>query len=123
MDAQHMLMTLPDLQPEELMLIQNLTKDMTEKEQQHFYMVFKSKRKEKRDLMILTLIGFLGIAGLQRFVTGEIGMGILFLVTIGFCGIGTIIDLVHLDTIQSRYNQKQAVETANLVKMMLQERS
>lgn len=120
MDPQQMLLMLPDLQPDELVLIQNLTKEMTENQQKQFYLVFKGKRKDKRDLMILTLIGFFGVAGLQRFVVGEIGMGILFLLTFGFCGIGTIIDLIHLDTMCSRYNQKQALDAANMVKMMQQ---
>lgn len=58
------------------------------------------------------------MAGIQRFVIGETGMGILYLITIGFCGIGTIIDLVNLDRMVSKFNQKQAVETANMVRMM-----
>lgn len=118
MDQQQMLMMLPDLQPDELMLVQNLTKDMTDSQQQQFYTLFKSKRKEKKDLMILTIIGFFGVAGIQRFVVGEVGMGILYLLTIGFCGIGTIIDLVSLDKMVSKYNQKQAMDTANMIKMM-----
>lgn len=118
MDQQQMLMLLPDLQPDELLLIQNLTKEMTEGQQQQFYAFYKSKRKEKKDLLILTIIGFFGVAGIQRFVIGETGMGILYLITIGFCGIGTIIDLVNLDRMVSKFNQKQAVETANMVRMM-----
>ena len=118
MDQQQMLMMLPDLQPDELLLIQNLTKEMTDQQQQQFFMLFKSKRKEKKDLLILTIIGFFGVAGLQRFVVGETGMGILYLVTIGFCGIGTIIDLVNLDSMVSKFNQKQAMDTANMVRML-----
>ena len=98
-----MLMMLPDLQPDELMLIQNLTKDMTESQQQQFYIFLKSKRKEKKDLLILTILGFFGVAGIQRFVIGEIGMGIVYLLTIGFCCIGTIVDLVNLDKMASRF--------------------
>jgi TM2 domain-containing membrane protein YozV len=119
MDQQQMLMMLPDLQPDEFLLIQNLTRDMTETQQQQFYILLKSKRKEKRDLLILTLLGFFGIAGIQRFVLGETGMGILYLLTVGFCGIGTIIDLVNLDKMVSKYNQKQAIESHNMVKMMV----
>ena len=120
MDPQQMLMMLPDLHPEELVLIQNLTKTMPDNQQVQFFNLYRGKRKEKRDLMILTLIGFFGVAGLQRFVTGEIGMGLLYLFTIGFCGIGTIVDLIYLDDMASRFNQKQALETANMVKMMMQ---
>lgn len=118
MDQQQMLMMLPDLQPDELILIQNFTKDMSESQMQQFYTFLRTKRKEKKDLMILTIIGFFGVAGIQRFVVGETGMGILYLVTIGFCGIGTIIDLVNVDKMLSRFNQKQVMETANMVRMM-----
>ena len=120
MDQQQMLMMLPGMQPDELMVVQNITKDMTEMQQQQFYAFYKGKRKDKQNLLIFTLIGFLGIAGIQRFVIGETGMGILYILTIGFCGIGTIIDLVNLDKMVSRFNKKQAMETASMVKMMAQ---
>ncbi len=47
------------------------------------------------------------IAGIQRFAVDENGMGILYLFTIGFCGIGTIIDLINLDKMVSKFNQNQ----------------
>jgi len=56
MNQQQMLMMLPDLQPDELMLIQTLTNEMTENQQQQFYTLFRSKRKEKKDLMVFTII-------------------------------------------------------------------
>lgn len=118
MNQHQMLMMLPDLQPDELLLIQNLTKDMSESQQQQFYSILRSKRKEKKDLLILAIIGFFGVAGIHRFVIGDVGMGILFLVTVGFCGIGTIIDLVNLDKMVSRYNQAQAMDSATMVKMI-----
>jgi TM2 domain-containing membrane protein YozV len=118
MDQQQMLMILPGMQPDELMVVQNLTKGMTENQQQQFYTFYQGKRKEKQNLMILTLIGFFGVAGIQRFIVGETAMGILYLLTLGFCGIGTIIDLVNIDKMVSNFNQKQALETANMVKMM-----
>jgi TM2 domain-containing membrane protein YozV len=118
MDHQ-MYMMLPDLQPDELILIQNLTKDMSERQQQQFYTFLRTKRKEKKDMMILTLIGFFGVAGIQRFVIGETGMGIIYLLTLGFCGIGTIIDLVNMDKMVSRFNQQQALETENMVRMLM----
>ncbi|HSK12848.1 MAG TPA: TM2 domain-containing protein [Phnomibacter sp.] len=117
-DHQQMMMMLPDLQPDELATIQHLTKDMSEQQRQQFLLFYRSKRKENQTMIILTLIGFLGVAGIQRFVTGQIGMGILFLITFGFCGIGTIVDLINLRGMVYDYNQKQAVEAANMVRMM-----
>jgi TM2 domain-containing membrane protein YozV len=110
---------LPDVQPDELILLQNLTKDMTESQQQQFYAFYRTKRKEKKDLLIYTVIGFFGIAGIQRFAVDENGMGVLYLFTIGFCGIGTIIDLINLDKMVSRFNQNQAINTANMVRIIM----
>ncbi|MBP3887599.1 MAG: TM2 domain-containing protein [Cellulosilyticum sp.] len=52
--------------------------------------------KNKITSIILCCIGFLGFAGLHKFYEGKIVMGILYILTIGFFGIGTIIDLIHL---------------------------
>lgn len=118
MDKQQLFMTLPGLQAEELMFLQSLTKDMTETQQQHFITLYQGKRKDQQTLMIMTLVGFLGIAGIQRFVIGEPGMGILYLLTLGFCGIGTIIDLVNIRSLAMTFNQKQAMDAASMVKML-----
>lgn len=113
-----MLMMLPGIQPDEFMTIQNLTKDMTGAQRQQFFMFYAGKRKEQQNMMIFTLVGFFGVAGIQRFVTGDTLLGILYLFTIGFCGIGTIIDLVNIKRMTSDYNYKQALESANMVRMM-----
>lgn len=53
-------------------------------------------RKERIIAIILCCIGFCGLGGLHRFYTGKIGTGILWLLTGGFFGIGTIVDLIQL---------------------------
>ena len=114
---QKMLMMLPNLQPEEFAVIKTVTQDMTESEQQQFIMFYSGKRRDEQTILIMTIIGFFGVAGIQRFATGEIVLGILFLVTLGFCGIGTMIDLVNHKSIASSWNQKKAVESAEMVRM------
>lgn len=113
-----MLMMIPDLQPEELMLVQQLTTEMTDTQIQQFLTIYRGKRKERQTLLLLTLVGFFGVAGIQRFLVGDTVLGILFLVTLGFCGIGTIIDLININNITSNYNRKQAIESINMVRMM-----
>jgi len=52
----------------------------------------------------MAAIGFLGVAGIHRFILGDVGLGILMLITFGGCGIWTIIDLVRANTMAQNYN-------------------
>ena len=118
MDQQQMLMMLPGIDPAELMILQTITKDMPDAQLNQFYTLYRGKRKDPQTIMILTIIGFFGVAGIQRFVVGETGMGILYLFTAGFCGIGTILDLLNNKKMTSEFNQKEAMETVAMVQMM-----
>lgn len=113
---------LPDLDGDELVYANILVSAMTEQQAQQFALMYRPRRKDPQMILILTLCGFLTLmvpsAGLQRFVTGQIGMGILYLLTGGLCFIGTIVDLVNYKRIASEYNQKQAYEVATMMRSM-----
>ena len=47
---------------------------------------------------MLCCLGFIGLAGLHRFYAGKILSGLLYFFTLGFYGIGTVIDLIMLAT-------------------------
>ena len=53
-------------------------------------------RKKKKVALILCLLGFVGLAGFHRMYVGKAGSGFLYLLTGGFCLIGTIIDLISI---------------------------
>jgi TM2 domain-containing membrane protein YozV len=109
-------MMLSNLDTEEAMFIQNLIKDMDEDQQRNFVMMYQNKRRDTTLILITTIIGFFGFAGIQRFLTDQIGMGILYFFTGGFCFIGTIVDLVNHRSLAFEYNQKAAYDTLNIMK-------
>lgn len=117
MDIKQLLASLPEVQIEEMQYLQGLIRELDEPQQQQFYMLYQGKRKQPQHLLLMTLAGFLGVAGIQRFVTGDTGMAIAYLLTAGFCGIGTIVDLVNNKKMSLEYNKKQALEAATMAKM------
>lgn len=56
--------------------------------------------------MLFTLIG---VAGIQHFYLGKIGRGILWLLTFGLLGIGTIVDIFTLPSQTKTINARRAV--------------
>jgi len=108
---------LSGMTPEELSFIQQANNDLTENQQKYFYMSYTSKRKAPQDVLIFTIIGFFGVAGVQRFLLGQIGMGLLYFFTGGFCLIGTIVDLVNHQSLALEYNKKMAYESFHIAKM------
>ncbi|AHF15710.1 TM2 domain-containing protein [Niabella soli] len=115
MDQQHVLRIIPDIEYDELVTVLHITKDMNEQQQQQFLITYQRKRKSRNEMLLLTLIGFVGVAGIQRLVIGDIALGIVYLLTGGLCLVGTIIDLIKVNSLTQEYNQKQALETAGLI--------
>lgn len=110
-------MNFPGITPEEMGFLQQATADLSENQKRNFYMIYAGKRKNPQDILLFTLLGFVVVAGVQRFVVGQIGMGLLYLFTGGFCLIGTIVDLVNHKTIATEYNRKMAYESFQIAKM------
>ena len=55
--------------------------------------------KSDKEWIVTLLLGlFLGTLGVHRFYVGKIGTGILQLITLGGCGIWTLIDIVMILT-------------------------
>ena len=106
---------IPSLEGEELVFLQSITRDLPEDKQQNFIAVYNSKRRKTDQVLLGCIIGFFGVAGIQRFMVGQNGMGILFFFTGGFCFIGTIIDIVNHKALTFEYNQQMARESMAMV--------
>lgn len=63
-------------------------------------------RREIGTSYLLCAIGFLGVAGLHRFYLNKPVTGILWLITGGLFGIGTIYDLITLPGQVDETNRK-----------------
>lgn len=107
---------LPELDGEEMMYVQNLLKDFSDQQAAQFASMYRSRRRDPQTILLVTIVGFLGFAGIQRFMTDQIGMGVLYFFTAGLCFIGTIVDLVNYKKIAFDYNQMQAQQLAVMVK-------
>ncbi len=109
---------LPELQGREMIFVQGLTKDFSDAQLMNFANIYRTRRRDPQIILLTTLLGFVAIAGVQRFLINQIGMGILYLFTGGLCVIGTIIDLINYQDLAMEYNMQMANESAMLVKGM-----
>ncbi len=78
--------------------------------------MYRARRKDPNTIMITALLGLVVVAGVHRFILGQIGMGLLYVFTGGLCLIGTIVDLVNYKKLTFEYNQTVANETAMTLK-------
>lgn len=78
-----------------------LKQKLLEADENKFSLVSAVEFKDPTTLLLVSI--FLGSLGIDRFMLGDIGMGILKLLTLGVCGILTIVDWF---SIQSRTKEK-----------------
>ena len=82
-----------------------------------FMAVYSSRRKNPTDILVGTLFGFMGLAGVHRFMTNQILLGFLYLFTGGLFGIGTLIDAINYKAIANNYNRHLAYDCYQIAKM------
>lgn len=58
----------------------------------------KEQKKKVNWLLVLVMSILFGSLGVDRFIMGKVGTGILKLITLGGCGIWWIIDLILIAT-------------------------
>ena len=106
-----------DVTPEELSVINNRVSGYSDDQIAQFCQIYKSKRKDPQLILITCLLGFVGFAGIHRFLTEQVGLGILYFFTAGLCFIGTIIDVVNHKNIALEYNGAKVAETLAMLNM------
>ncbi len=113
-----LIMMIPAIEPDELMFIKQVLAEIPENKAQQFIALYNGRRKKPSDVLIGCVLGFVLVAGVQRFMVGQIGMGILFLFTGGLCLVGTIMDTINHKRLAFEYNQKAAFESAAIIKSL-----
>lgn len=75
-------------------VVNNTNQNMNQNVNQNAAYVVRGKPKNKWVAFLLCL--FLGYVGAHKFYEGKIGMGILYILTMGVFGIGWVIDCIRL---------------------------
>lgn len=102
---------IPAIEGDELVYLQALTKELSQEQLLNFIAIYNGKRRKTDQVLLGCVLGFVGIAGIQRIMVGQVVMGLLYFFTVGLCFIGTIIDTVNHKRLTFEYNQKMAIDS------------
>lgn len=92
-----------------------MQKDMTDQQKLQFSSQYNSSKKDPTIAIILAVV--LGTLGVDRFYVGDIGLGVLKLLTGGVCGIMWLIDIFLISGRAHDVNREKAQEVAQAVKI------
>ena len=101
---------LPEVEGEEMNYIRELLQDVSEEDAKLFASVYRVRRRDPQTVLLFGVIGLFVIPGIQRFYVNQIGMGILYFLTIGLLFIGSIVDIINYRRLALRYNSRVARE-------------
>ncbi|MGE7773295.1 MULTISPECIES: TM2 domain-containing protein [Chitinophaga] len=107
--------SLPGIDQEEMIWLEELTKKFDPETRKKFLFLYQSRRKDPQTILLTCLVGLIGPNGIHRFLLDQILLGILFVVTFGFCLIGTIIDAVNYRKLTWEYNKQVSLEVAAML--------
>lgn len=105
---------IPELEGDEAAYVAKIMQPMNDETARRFSRIYRARRKDPQVILLTAIIGFFGVAGIHRFILGQVGMGILYLFTAGLCVIGTIVDLINYKNLSFEYNRDIAREAASL---------
>jgi TM2 domain-containing membrane protein YozV len=88
------LTALKGISPEEKFYVKRVIENLEDEDVELFLIKYSIKRRNRYVYVLLAFLGFIGFAGLHRFYSGKIKMGLAQFFTLGFLLIGTIIDVL-----------------------------
>lgn len=106
---------IPEAKGNEMYFLDQMLKDRDDQYVETFANVYRARRRDPQLILITALLGFVLIAGIHRFLTNNIGLGILYVFTGGLCLIGTIVDAINYENIAFDYNRRIAEEVSNMI--------
>lgn len=95
---------------------QMMMQDLDDQQRMLFMNQYDSVKKDRGMVLILSVL--FGAFGVDRFLVGDIGLGILKLLTLGLCGIMWLIDLFLIRGRVDELNRKNANEIYQGIKLM-----
>lgn len=91
--------------------IASLTKDLNDSKKMIFQSQYSSDKKDRGTATILALFLY------DRIWLGDIGLGIVKLITLGLCGIWGLIDIFTAGSRCDEYNRRKALEIIAALKL------
>jgi TM2 domain-containing membrane protein YozV len=110
--------TLPNVSFREMNFLNHEIIGLTDNQLRNFMMNYSTRRKTEQDLLMFSILGLCLVPGLQRFITGQVGMGLLYLFTVGLCFIGSIDDLINYKKNAFEYCEKVGFECYDMAKLI-----
>ena len=107
---------IPGVSAEELAYLEAFTEDLSSDKLNFFLSVYNGKRQKPDTILLCAVLGFVGFAGIHRFIIGQVGMGILYFFTGGLCLVGTILDIINHRSLTFEFNQQMALEAMRMIK-------
>jgi TM2 domain-containing membrane protein YozV len=107
-----------DASLEELYHINSVSRGFSDTKLKQFVMIYRNKRKDEQTILLTCLLGIICFAGIHRFLLGQIGMGILYILTGGLCLIGTIVDAINYKKLTLDFNKKMIMESLSVLDML-----
>lgn len=109
---------MPDLEPNEALFIKELVHELDEEDIETFINIYRDRRRKPQDMLIFSVVGLFVVPGLQRFVLGQIWMGLLYLFTIGLCFVGSVVDLINYRNLALEYNEEVALDVVEMIDLL-----